>query len=167
MVLGDEVPEVTLETSRSTRGWLAGSFVGGLALLASAFLAGDAMPDRTFRGIVGVAASSYFGAYLVWAVSHRIFTTRDALISRSILGTIEVPWPDIDFAGYHDPGEAVKTDRAAGAERQVKPGRDFLVESRVLKREIKIRDDLEPAAARKRLIALIHDGGTARRQDGK
>ena len=31
VALGDEVPEVTLETSRSTRGWLAASLVGDLS----------------------------------------------------------------------------------------------------------------------------------------
>ena len=78
MALGGDSSRITLHTGRSSRVLLGLAFGAGIALLGSAFLATDAMPDRIFRGIVGTSAAAFFGGYLAWALSHRIIATPEA-----------------------------------------------------------------------------------------
>jgi hypothetical protein len=158
MPLVPDSSRIILHPGRSTRVLLGLAFGAGIALLGSAFLATDDMPDRMFRGIVGTAASAFFGGYLAWAVTHRIIATPDALVSRSIAGTVELPWADIDGAAYHDVAEQQVAPLAVGrpaSERPAPVGHYLLVESRALGLAIKIRNDLEPAAARAHVVDRV------------
>ncbi|MEO8451235.1 MAG: hypothetical protein ABI647_15670 [Gemmatimonadota bacterium] len=159
MALADDSSRIILHTGRSSRLLLSLAFGAGAALLASAFLATDALPDRIFRGIVGTAASAFFGGSLAWAVSHRVIATPAALVSRSITGSVELPWRDIDGAAYHDITEKrvlpLTGARASAAERPGPVGHYLLVESAARGLAIKIRNDLEPAAAREQVVERI------------
>ena len=150
--------EIVLTFPWSSRVLPAFLCLGGLLIVASAFLGEFGTFERILRGLSGVVGTAGFVTLLVWNFSFSIRADEAGLVSRSIFGSRRIAWNDIGSIYGKDVTRDVTT--RVGGFRPYRTTRQTIARYTMVTdrmgSELRIRNDLVPPDRRTTLIEMIH-----------